>query len=208
MSEFAEQAADGPDGARRRGRRKGGEDTRAALLTAARAVFSESGYDGATVRSIAGRAGVDPAMVNHWFGSKEGLFGEAVLDLPFKPQDILDRLLGEEPEHLGERIVRTFLAVWDSSGGGAFSALVRSVTAHEQASHVLRDFFVKQLFSRLVEKLGIGDVELRATLVASQMIGMGMVRYVAGFEPLASADPETLVSAVAPNIQRYITGEL
>lgn len=209
VSEHVDHAAGEPDGAaRRRGRRRGGEDTRAALLDAARAVFSESGYDGATVRSIAGRAGVDPAMVNHWFGSKEGLFGEAVLDLPINPQDVLDRLLAGEQERLGERIVRTFLSVWDSSGGGMFTALVRSVTTHEQATHVLRDFFVKQLFARLIAQVGADRAELRANLVASQMIGMGMARYVVGFEPLASADPETVVAAVAPNLQHYLTGDL
>ncbi|HEX2131257.1 MAG TPA: helix-turn-helix domain-containing protein, partial [Actinophytocola sp.] len=102
------------DAPRRRGRRPGGTDTRAALLDAARAVFSEHGYDGATVRAIAARAEVDAAMVNHWFGSKEGLFAEAVLKLPFNPRDVVERLLDGEVDSLGERIVRTFITVWDT----------------------------------------------------------------------------------------------
>lgn len=195
-------------GAKRRGRRPGGADTRAALLHAAREVFNESGYDGATVRHIAGRAGVDPAMVNHWFGSKEGLFGAAVLELPFQPQELLDRLIAGPAEQLGERIVHTFLSVWDETGGGVFIALVRSVTAHEQATHVLRDIFVKQLFTRLAAKIGAADAPLRATLVASQMIGLGMVRYVARFDPIATAETAVLVPAIAPNIQRYLTGDI
>src|SRR3979411_792922 len=73
---------------KRRGRRPAGQDTKTALVTAARELFGESGYDGATVRAIATRAGVDAAMVNHWFGSKEGLFVKAVLRLPLSPRDL------------------------------------------------------------------------------------------------------------------------
>lgn len=194
--------------ARRRGRRPGGQDTRAALVEAARAVFTESGYDGATVRGIAKRAGVDAAMVNHWFGGKEGLFAEAVLRFPFSPKEILAHLLDGPLETLGERIVRRFLTVWDTADGGVFVALVRSVAGHEQATHVLRDFFIKYVFSGVVSATGADHPELRATLCASQMIGLGMIRYVARFEPLASADIETLVTAIAPNVQRYLTGTI
>lgn len=195
-------------GQKRRGRRPGGQDTREALLTAARAVFAESGYDGATVRGIAKRAGVDAAMVNHWFGGKEGLFAEAVLQLPFNPLDLVRELADGDPATLGERIIRRFLRVWDSAGGGVFIALIRSVTAHEQALHVLRDVFLKYLFSGIIEAAGSDRQELRASLCATQMIGLGMVRYVARFEPLASADHETVVAAVAPNLQRYLTGPI
>src|SRR3954469_11836092 len=110
---------------RRRGRRPAGQDTRTALIEAARAVFAESGYDGATVRAIATRAGVDAAMVNHWFGGKEGLFAQAVLKLPFDPLELLKRLLDGAVEDAGERIVRTFVTVWDATGGGTFAALIR-----------------------------------------------------------------------------------
>ncbi|HEV7980058.1 TetR/AcrR family transcriptional regulator [Amycolatopsis sp.] len=194
--------------AKRRGRRPAGQDTKTALISAAREVFGEVGYDGATVRAIATRAGVDAAMVNHWFGGKENLFARAVLELPFDPRDLVAQLLSGPMENLGERIVRTFLTRWDTGGGDIFTALVRSVAGHDQVAHVLRDLFLNQLFSKLV---GPGDAdrpELRATLCASQLIGMGMIRYVAKFEPLASADIETLVDAVGPNVQRYLTGEL
>ncbi|MGH3450043.1 MAG: TetR family transcriptional regulator [Haloechinothrix sp.] len=194
--------------AKRRGRRPGGQDTRAALLQAARAVFTESGYDGATVRGIAARACVDAAMVNHWFGGKEGLFAEAVLQLPFNPKEILEYLLDGDVHTLGERMVRRFLTVWDSADGGVFVALVRSVTSHEQATHVLRDFFVKYIFSGVIASTGSDRADLRATLCATQMIGLGVVRYVAQFEPLASADVDTLVAAIAPNLQRYLTGPI
>jgi AcrR family transcriptional regulator len=194
--------------ARRRGRRPGGADTRTALLDAARAVFAEQGYDGATVRSIATRAGVDAAMVNHWFGSKEGLFVKAVLQLPFDPHELIGRLLEGPPDTLGERIVRTFLTTWDTTGGGMFTALVRSVASHEQAAHVLRDFFIKHVFSGVASSVAPDNAQFRATLTGSQIIGMGIARYVLQFEPLASTDIETMVAAVAPNIQRYLTGTI
>ena len=194
--------------ARRRGRRPGGTDTRAALIDAARAVFIEQGYDGATVRAIAAKAGVDAAMVNHWFGGKEGLFAEAVLKLPFNPKDVAERLLDGDVDDLGERIVRTFLTTWDTTGGGVFTALMRSITAHEQAAHVLRDFLIKHIVERVLRSVGLDNLEFRATLVASQLVGMGMIRYVAHFEPLASTDIEVMVAAVAPNVQRYLTGDI
>ncbi|PSL57963.1 TetR family transcriptional regulator [Saccharothrix carnea] len=193
---------------KRRGRRAGGEDTKAALLAAAREVFVERGYEGATVRSIAARAGVDAAMVNHWFGGKEGLFAKAVLQVPVDPTVLVERLLDGPDEEIGERIVRNFIGIWDPIGGGQFAAMVRSVTAQSQVADVLRGFFVQTLIKRVVMHLGVSDPELRATLVASQIFGMGMVRYVVRFEPLASADVETMVKAIAPNLQRYLTGDL
>jgi hypothetical protein len=151
---------------------------------------------------------VDAAMVNHWFGGKEGLFAEAVLKLPFSPKDLVAGLLQGEVDDLGERIVRTFLTTWDTTGGGVFTALVRSITSHEQAAHVLRDFLVKHIMGRVLSAVGTDRQDLRATLVASQLVGMGVVRYVAQFEPLASADIETMVGAVAPTVQRYLTGDI
>jgi AcrR family transcriptional regulator len=199
----AEQA-----GARRRGRRPGGTDTKSALLDAAREVFAEQGYDGATVRAIATKAGVDAAMVNHWFGSKEGLFVKAVLQLPFDPEFLIDRITDGPPETMGERIVRTFVSTWDATGGGHFTALIRSVSSHEQAAHMLHDFFVKQVFSKIADKISADQPSLRGSLVGSQMVGLGIARYVVKFEPMASADVATLVTAIAPNVQRYLTGKL
>ena len=193
---------------KRRGRRAAGEDTRAALLAAARETFVEKGYDGATVRAIAARAGVDAAMVNHWFGSKEGLFAQSVLQLPFDPADILRRLLDGSVEQAGERIIRTFVTVWDATGGGTFAALIRSVTSHQEVADALRSFFINAIFKNLLTEIGAEDRDLRATLCATQMVGLGIVRYVVRFEPLASADLETVVSAIAPNMQRYLTGDL
>jgi AcrR family transcriptional regulator len=192
---------------KRRGRRPGGEDTRAALLEAAREVFTEQGYNGATVRAIASRAGVDPAMVNHWFGGKESLFTAAV-SIPINPVEIATQLLAGDREHIGDRLVRTFLTVWDAAGGGAFAALVRSLAGHDEAVRMLREFLTTELFGRLVRELDVDRRELRVALCGSQIVGLGMMRYVVELEPLASADHGTVAAAIAPNLQRYLTGDL
>jgi AcrR family transcriptional regulator len=190
-----------------RGRRPAGENTRAALLAAARVEFTERGFDGATVRAIAQRAGVDAAMVSHWFGGKEGLF-VAALDIPVDPTEILSRILDGDPEQTAERILRTFLSVWDANGGGALAALVRSVASHEQAARMMREFLGRVIFGRIVTAVAPDQPKLRAALCGTQMVGLAMVRYVIRLEPLASADPQTVVAAIAPNLQRYLTGVL
>ena len=200
------QDADTP-APRRRGRRPGGADTRSALLAAARAEFAERGFDGATVRAIAERAGVDPAMVNHWFGGKEALF-TAALDMPLDPTAVAADVVPGDPEQLGERIVARFLVIWDHTGGGRrLTALVRSVASHELAARMMRQF-VGMFVRRVVSSVAPDRVELRTALCASQLIGLGMMRYVLQLEPLASADHPTVVAAMAPTLQRYLTGPL
>jgi len=192
---------------RRRGRRPAGEDTRGALLDAALAVFTEQGFDGATVRAIAGRAGVDAAMVNHWFGGKEGLFA-AAMQIPVDPTALVDELLAGGIDGLGERIVRRFLGVWDASRGSALIGIVRSASSHEASARMMREFITRVLFGRLARQLEIDQPDLRAALCGSQIVGLAMVRYVIRLEPAASADPDTLAAAIGPTLQRYITGEL
>jgi AcrR family transcriptional regulator len=192
---------------RRRGRRPGGTDTRAELLGAARVEFAQHGYDGATVRKIADRAGVDPAMVKHWFGGKEALFIEA-LQLPVNPAVVIAEVVPGDPERLGERIVARFLMIWDQSGGGPMAAVLRNIAGHEDAARMLREFIGTVMVKRIVSTVAPDQPELRAGLVGSQLIGMGLVRYVLRLEPLASADHATLIAAVAPTVQRYLTGPL
>ncbi|MGH3907907.1 MAG: TetR/AcrR family transcriptional regulator [Pseudonocardiaceae bacterium] len=192
---------------RPRGRRPAGEDTRGALLDAARVEFTKRGYEGSTVRAIAQRAGVDPAMVNHWFGSKDNLF-VAAMEIPVNPDEIIPRLLDGDPDQMAERILRTFLSVWDANGGGALTALMRSVASHEEAAQMMREFVSRVIFGRVVSTVAPDQPELRAALCGSQIAGLGMVRYVIRLEPLASADHDTVVRAIAPNLQRYLTGAL
>jgi AcrR family transcriptional regulator len=192
---------------RRRGRRPGGADTRAQLLDAARAEFAERGYEGATVRRIAERAGVDPAMVNHWFGGKEALF-TASLDIPVSPAQILAEIIPGDPEQLGSRIVRRFLTVWDATGGGPLAALIQSVAGHEDAARMLREFVRNVMVGPIVGAVSPDRHELRGALVGSQLIGLGMMRYLLMLEPLASAEPAVVVATIAPTVQRYPTGPL
>ncbi|MEB3367070.1 TetR/AcrR family transcriptional regulator [Saccharopolyspora mangrovi] len=192
---------------KRRGRRPNGADTKEALLTAAREVFAEQGYDAATVRAIASSAGVDPAMVNHWFGGKEGLFTAAV-QIPINPAEIVREVLEGPREQIGERIIRRFVTVWDGVGGGQFAALIRSVAGNEQAVTMLREFVQNVLFNRLVKVLGVDHPEMRVALCGSQLIGLGMARYVVRIDPLASADADAVAATIGPNLQHYLTGDL
>jgi AcrR family transcriptional regulator len=195
------------DAPRRRGRRPGGNDTRAELLDAARVEFAGRGYDGATVRMIAERAGVDPAMVNHWFGGKEALFSEA-LQLPINTAVVMAEVVPGDPERLGERLVQRFLTIWDQTGGGPMAAVLRSIASHEDAARMLREFIGNVMVKRIVSTVAPDRPDLRAGLVGSQLFGVGLVRYVLKLEPLASADHATIIGAVAPNLQRYLTGPL
>lgn len=156
---------------------------------------------------IADRAGVDPAMVNHWFGGKEALF-TAALDLPINPAVILAEVVPGDPEHLAERIIGRFLREWDAVGGGPLAAMIQSVASHEEAARMLREFIGKVLVGRVVAVIAPDRPELRAALSGSQIVGLAMTRYVLKLEPLASADHATVVAAIAPNVQRYLTGNL
>ncbi|MEV4202408.1 TetR family transcriptional regulator [Micromonospora globbae] len=195
--------------ARRTGRRPGNPGTREAILDAARAAFAERGFDAASIRAIAGTAGVDPALVHHYFGSKDQLF-LAAMQAPVDPRELLPTVLAGDPGGIGERLVRTFLAVWDSPAGTAGVALLRSAVSNEWTARLLREFVVTQVLRRVLNHLDVAPAELplRGSLVATQLIGLAMIRYVVRLEPVASAAPETLVASVGPTIQRYITGDL
>ncbi len=191
----------------RTGRRPGEPSTQAAILNAARAAFGDAGYDHATIRDIAARAGVDPALVHHYYGTKELLF-EAALTLPIKPATVLAEI-GVDREHLGEHIVRHFLLIWEEpQNWPIFMAMLRSVVASEQVAALVRGILVKEIFGPLTETLGAPDAALRANLVGSQFIGLALTRYVGRVEPLASAEHEVIVAAVGPTVQRYLIGEI
>jgi AcrR family transcriptional regulator len=192
----------------RTGRRPGRSGTRDAILAAARESFTASGYDRASIRDIAGRAGVDPALVHHYFGTKHELFIAAV-ELPLDVTALLDRIFAGERDQVGERIVGTLLSVWDTRlDRSPLIALIRSAVSSDEAARMLREFLMSVLFARIAETLGVPDARLRASLAASQTIGLIIARYVVRLEPLASAAPPTVIAAVGPNLQRYLTGDL
>jgi AcrR family transcriptional regulator len=192
----------------RTGRRPGASGTREAILDAARRSFAEHGYQHATIRGVADLAGVDPALVHHYFGTKQRLFVAAV-QLPINPVQLLSALLADGPERIGERMIGAFLAVWDQTANNSpMLALVRSAVGDEQAATMLREFITEEVLGRIAEELGSPDAKLRATLAGSQLIGLMMARYIIRVEPLASAPADQVAAAVGPTLQRYLTGDI
>jgi AcrR family transcriptional regulator len=194
---------------RRSGRRPGNPDTKEAVLAAARTAFAERGYEGASIRGIAGVAGVDPALVHHYFGSKNGLFLASV-EAPVDPDELLPAVLDVPPDERGEAVVRLMLRVWDGPARPAILALVRSAVNHEWSARLLREFVLTKIIRRVVGSFDLpaDEREARGALVASQLVGLAMTRYVIRLEPTASATHDSLAAAIGPTIQRYLTGEV
>lgn len=192
----------------RTGRRPGPNRTRAAILDAARAAFAERGYDAVSMRSVARDAGVDPALVHRFHGSKEELF-VAAMALPVSPSRLVAELLADGVDGLGERLVRTFLELFDRPEAFApLLALLRGAVSNERAAALLREFITREALGRLAAAASPDRPELRASLAGSQIVGLAMARRVVGVRPLATADRETVVACVGPAIQRYLTGAL
>jgi AcrR family transcriptional regulator len=174
------------------------------ILAAARSHFSTAGYGGGTVRGIAAEAGVDPSLVMHYFGAKDGVF-RAAMFFPIDPAEFIPKLLAPGLDGLGERLARFFLETWDSPAGSPLLGLIRSVVGSDRAAGMLREFIGREVLGRLAEALELDHPQLRASLAASQLIGLAMLRYVVRLEPLASAPPRQVAIWVAPSIQRYLT---
>ncbi|WP_299539419.1 TetR family transcriptional regulator [uncultured Streptomyces sp.] len=204
-------APERPAAPRRRGRparteSAGGPDARTRILASARAEFAERGYDKTSIRSIARAAGVDAALVHHYFGTKDDVFAAAV-EVSFEPALLVREVLGGPADAVGERLARYFLAVWENPATRApLLAVVRSALTNETAANVLRGFLLRRLLERIAAELDVPDPTFRAELAASHMVGIALLRYVIRAEPLASADPEKIVGMVAPTLQRYLTG--
>ncbi|MEV0827022.1 TetR family transcriptional regulator [Nonomuraea rubra] len=189
---------------RRPGRRPGSADTRGEILTAARRVFAEKGFDKATVRGIAREAQVDPALVHHYFDTKEGMFA-AAMELPINPQQIIPVLLDGPREEVGERLVRMILRLTaDEKTRAPVLALLRSAMSNEQAVGMVREFFTSALLYQVADRMGVPHLRIEAAF--SQMLGIVLARYVLKLEPLAGAGQDELVEILAPTIQRYFTG--
>ncbi len=189
----ARRAADARGGARER------------ILQAARTEFAERGYDRTTMRGIARAAGVDAALVHHYFGTKDEVFAAAI-ELSFEPAMVVPQILGQGAEGVGERLARFFIGIWENPATRApLLAVIRSALTHEAAAAVLRGFVLRRLLERVAAELEVPEPRLRAELAASHMVGVAVLRYVLRVEPLASADPEEIVRLVAPSLQRYLT---
>jgi AcrR family transcriptional regulator len=189
---------------RRPGRPVDETDRRAAIVAAARTEFAGKGYDGASIRAIAARATVDPALVHHYFGTKEQVF-VAAMSLPFDPATALPDVLAGDPQQLGERLTRLFLTVWeDARTREPLLALLRSAMTREAAATMMREFVSQALLGRVAGALAGPDAPLRAQAAVSQLIGTAMLRYVLQVEPVASAPVEELVAVLSPAVQLHL----
>jgi AcrR family transcriptional regulator len=195
-----------PTPKRRRGRPKRGEsDAQERIIAAAVDEFGERGYDGATMRGIAGRAGVDSALLHHYFGTKADLFAQTV-GAPMRPDLDIPALLEGPRDLLGERIVRYVLEAWerpDTRKRGV--TLLRSGIGNRLTTPLLAGFLQRELIGRIAARIDAPDAAFRATLVASQIAGMLLARYVLQFPAIADATVDQIVARVGPTVQHYLT---
>ena len=193
---------------KRPGRPSGPSDTRERILDAARNLFARNGIDNTSIRAIAKDAGVDPALVHHYFGTKTQLFAAAI-HIPIDPMAVLLPLREVPVEQIGHTLPSLLLPLWDSELGRGFMATLRSILAGNEASLIrafLQDVIVAEVGSRVDDPPGSGP--LRIQFVASQLVGVVMARYILELEPFKSLPIEQIADTIAPNLQRYLTGEL
>jgi AcrR family transcriptional regulator len=188
----------------RTGRRPGPTTSRQAILEAARHQFAESGYELTSIRAVAAAAGVDAALVIHFFGTKDELFRAAVA-WPFDPTELAPRIRAAGPAGLGERLARVFLTYWDDPETGLrLQALLRSAMTSESLGRLLREFVTRQLFQQLTEVMEGPDRLLRVELVAAHLWGVAVLRYLLQMEPLASASIDEVAAHIGPTLDRYL----
>lgn len=193
---------------KRPGRPPGASDTRERILGSARELFARNGFNRTSVRSVAAAAGVDSALVHHYYGTKHQLFAAAI-HAPIDPMAIIGPLREIPVAELGLGLPSLLLPLWDSVLGDALVATLRSMLDGADirlGRTFLRDIVVVELAARVDDPPGTGA--LRAEFVASQMLGIAMARYILGLEPFASLPAEQIAQTIAPNLQRYLTGDL
>jgi AcrR family transcriptional regulator len=186
------------------GRRPGANTTRTAILEVARRRFAEAGYDATSMRAIAAEAGVDPSVVVHFFGSKDGLFRAAV-GWPFDPAAVSARILEGGPANLGASITRGFFDYWDDPTiGASLLALLRSAMSHETSAALLRAFFARELLGQVAGSVKGSAAPLRVNLAVAHLLGVAVLRYGLRVEPVASLSKDALVDWLTPAISRYL----
>jgi AcrR family transcriptional regulator len=190
------------------GRRPGPSRTREQILKAARESFARRGYDATSLRGVAAQAGVDPALVRRFYGSKEGLL-VAALTATFRPSEEVAEVVSGDLDMLGDQILSYTLRIWEQAPSrDMLVGMIRSACTNERAATLLRDFFASQILARIAGALKDKEAELRASAIGSQIVGLAFYRYVLKVEPIASASPETLRAMFGPTLQGYLTGPL
>jgi AcrR family transcriptional regulator len=187
------------------GRRTGSPDTRAEILDAAREVFSAVGFDRTTIRGIATKAGVDPALIHHYFGSKQELFAVSI-DLPITTAEEVRAAFTEGGENIGRRLAETFFTAWEQGATRAslLGALRSAMGGEDQAVAALRQFLTSAVLDQVAPHVPGDRPRLRAVLMASQLVGVAIARYVVKLEPVASASVDEIIELVAPRLQSYV----
>ena len=193
---------------KRPGRPPGTSDTRDRILVSARELFARNGIDKTSIRAIASGAGVDAALVHHYFGTKQQLFAAAI-HIPIDPMRVIGPMRETPVEALGLTLPSLLLPLWDSELGSGFIATLRSLLAGNEVSLVrsfLQEVIAKEVGNRVDDPPGSGKI--RVQFVASQLVGVVMARYILELEPFKSLPVEQIAETIAPNLQRYLTGEL
>lgn len=198
------------------GRRAGESGTRAAIGEAARAQFAARGYDGATIRGIAAAANVDPALVHHYYGSKEALFA-AAMRMRVLPSEVMTAALAghQDQGDTGARMVKAALTLWESDDvKDTFLGLLRSAVTSEGAAAMLRDFVADSVLGTMVRVTGLAEraspaeAGYRAAMVATQMLGLAMTRFVLRLPAVTAASVDELAATIGPSVERYLSGDI
>lgn len=190
-----------------RGRRPGAPDTRTAVLAAARSGFAEKGFRGTTIRGVAAEAGVDPSLVHHYFGTKDDLF-LAAMELPVDPRQVVSHVSEGPLEEAAQRFLVALLGVWDDPVTQPALLTAARRVLEPGGELLFTQGFLPVVIAPIGAKLGLDHSEHRMGLVASQVMGLILMRYVLRVEPLASLSAEAVIATYAPTLQRYLTGDV
>jgi AcrR family transcriptional regulator len=193
---------------KRPGRPPGPSDTRDRILASARELFARNGIDKTSIRAIASAAGVDAALVHHYFGTKQQLF-VAAIRIPIDPLQVIGPLRETPIDELGLKLPSLLLPLWDSEMGSGLIATLRSLLAGNEVSLVrsfLQEVVAVEVGARVDDPPGSGRI--RVQFVASQLVGVVMARYILELEPFNSLPVQQVAATIAPNLQRYLTGDL
>jgi AcrR family transcriptional regulator len=191
------------------GRRPGNADTRGEIVEAAKRVFADKGYDGTSLRGVAREAGVDPALVHHYFDGKASLF-VAAMALPFDPRQVKEHAAG--PEYSGSRTIEGFLTMWDlaEGTGSSFASCLSAMAASGKVADAMREFVNERVWSVLRHNEGETDTlrRRRTAMVSSQLMGLAFARYILRVPPMSTASPKQIGRWVGPTLDRYVKDPL